>query len=108
MHMGDERKISTDALDSVTAKLHEFAEGLEPEERTALDMVLAKASAEDEAEVSGFNFASVGSLNLGTRSFDLSRTQTNLRSSLLGSFADSGGGFWELILDGGDDKLRSF
>lgn len=104
--MGDERKVTTDALDSVTAKLHKFAEGLEPEERTALDLVLAKASAEDEAEVSGFNFASFGTLNLGTRSFDLQRTQTNLRSSMLGSLADSGGGFWELIIDGGDDELR--
>jgi hypothetical protein len=106
--MAEERKVSTGALDSVTEKLHTFAEGLEPEERTALDMVLAKAAAADEAEVSGFNFASFGSFNLGTRSFDLSRTQTNLRSSLLGTFCDDEGGYWELIMSGGSDALRSF
>lgn len=100
------RKISTDAVESVTAKLHAFAEGLEPEERAAVDAMMAKA-VEADSDVSGFTFESgIGSVNLGTSDFDLNTTRSGLKSSLLGRFCpDDEGGPWHLILDDDESQL---
>lgn len=91
-------KITTDAIDSVTAKLHEFAAGLDEDERTVVETILAKAAVEDDAEVSGFNFNVATAFNLGMPQFDLGVAQTNLRSGLVGRFCEKGGGPWELII----------
>lgn len=90
-------KITTDAIDSVTAKLQDFAGGLDPDEQTVLETILAKAAIDDEAEVSGFNFQVPAALNLGSPQFDLSLAQAGLRDGLVGRFCK--GGYWELVLD---------
>jgi hypothetical protein len=93
--------ISTGTIESLTGKLHAFAEGLEAEERAALDLVLTRASGPEEgsgpdgAEVHGFDATTLRSMNVGLQFLDLSRTQTSLRSSLLRTFSSAAGAPWE-------------
>lgn len=107
-------KLTTDAIDSVTAKLQEFAAGLDPDEQTVVETILAKATIDDDAEVSGFNFNIPPAFNLGSPQFNLGTAQLNLRNGLVGRFCGEGGGPWELIITGGgggdggggDDEMR--
>jgi len=96
-----QKQFDSEAIERVVEKLNAFAEGLEPEERTVIEVMLRQVLEEgEEAEVSGFNFAT---FDLGMPSFDAS----SLSAGLKGRFCDEGGS-WTLILDGGDDQLRQF
>lgn len=89
-------QITTEAIKRVTTKLNELATDLDEEERAVLDLMAAKATEDEGAEVSGFNFGSLANYNFGSSSFNATRAQERLSTGLVGCDPDDA---WCLVLD---------